>query len=69
MITTIDNLTTCTQYSVEIGAGPYIYRQEQDTTEEYDNEEEEKLLEEIMNKVWTLEDGAFRAFASTSPVS
>ena len=68
MITTITNLTTCTQYRVEIGAGPNIYKQLQDTTIEYDKEDD-KLLEEIINKVWTLDETAFRAFASTSPVS
>eukprot|EP00092_Neocalanus_flemingeri_P029036 GFUD01031522.1.p1 GENE.GFUD01031522.1~~GFUD01031522.1.p1 ORF type:complete len:2660 (+),score=730.01 GFUD01031522.1:322-8301(+) len=65
--TTIENLTTCTQYSLEIGAGPYIYRQQTGTTAEYDAGEEETLLEETISKLWTAEQGAFKAFASTSP--
>ena len=56
-------MTTCTQYSIEIGARPYIYRQQQDTAVEYDNEEE------TLNEVWTLGESTFKALASTSPVS
>ena len=54
---------------MEIGAGPYIYSQEQYTAVELDTEEEEQLLEETINKIWTSEESLFKAFASTSPVS
>ena len=67
IMTEISNLTPCTQYTVEIAAGPHVHGEQQDAAE-YNNEEEE-LLEETINKIWTADATAFRAYASTSPVS
>ena len=54
IITTIEELTTCTQYSLEIGAGPVTH----------DNEEDETIQEN-----WRFGEDSFKTFASTSPVS
>ena len=54
IITTIEELTTCTQYSLEIGAGPLTR----------DNEEDETIQEN-----WRFGEDSFKTFASTSPVS
>ena len=70
IMTEITSLNPCTQYTVEIAAGPHVHGEQQDVSAEYNNnEEEKKLLEETMNKLWTSDDTAFRAYASTSPVS
>ena len=53
MVTTIEDLTTCTQYSLEIGAGPVTR----------DNEEDETIQEN-----WRFEEDSFKTFVSTSPV-
>ena len=54
MVTTIEDLTTCTQYSLEIGAGPVTR----------DNEEDETIREN-----WSFGEDSFKTFASTSPLS
>ena len=54
IITTIEDLTTCTQYSLEIGAGPVTH----------DNEEDETIQEN-----WRFGEDSFKTIASTSPVS
>ena len=54
MVTTIEDLTTCTQYSLEIGAGPVTR----------DNEEDETIQEN-----WRFGEDSFKTFATTSPVS
>ena len=69
-MTELTNLTPCTQYTMEIVAGPHVHGKQQDVSAEYNNnEEEKKLLEETINKLWTADDTDFRAYAKTSPVS
>ena len=53
-MTTIEDLTTCTQYRLEIGAGPVTR----------DNEEDETIREN-----WSFGEDSFKTFASTSPLS
>ena len=61
-VTTIEDLTTCTQYSLEIGAGPVTRGQLPDDTG--DNEEDETRQENLR-----FGEDSFKTFASTSPVS
>ena len=72
-MSTIGGLSPCTKYSIEVGAGPYIYRQHSQQTshsklslEDQDNED---VLLETINKIWSSQEHSFRAFASTIPVS
>ena len=65
MRTRIDNLASCTLYTVEIGAGPVI----QGDTTDYRSEEDKEALEQVINNHWNFDKSAFRGFASTSPVS
>ena len=53
---------------VQIGAGPSIGTENKDTTEEYNDKQDMKSLEEIINNSWNFDKTAFRGFASTSPV-
>ena len=62
IVTTIEDLTTCTQYSMEIGAEPVTWEQLPEDTG--DNEEDETRQEN-----WIFEEDSFKTFASTSPVS
>ena len=48
---------------LEIAAGS------QDVSAKYNNNKEDELLEEKINKLWTSDDTAFRAYVSTSLVS
>jgi hypothetical protein len=54
IVTTIEDLTTCTQYSLDIGAGPVTHV----------NNEDETIQEN-----WGFGEDSFKTFVSTSPVS
>ena len=62
MVTTIEDLTTCTQYSLEIGAGPVTREQLPDGTG--DNGEDKTRQDN-----WRFGEDSFKTFATTSPVS
>ena len=47
--TEITSLTPCTQYTVEIAAGPHVHGEQQDVSAEYKIKEEE-LLEEGLRR-------------------
>ena len=68
----MDGLTPCTNYSIEIGAGPYIYRQMDPNNysiyADEDQNQENNLLETI-NTIWSSQENSFQSFASTIPVS
>ena len=71
-MSTIDGLTPCTNYSIEIGAGPYIYRQMDPNNYSIytdDNENQENNLLETINTIWSSQENSFKSFASTIPVS
>ena len=66
----IDNLTPCSNYSLEIGAGPFVYREDAGTSStSLSAGVEEELLSGAINKVWASQENAFKAFAVTAPVS
>ena len=66
----IDNLTPCSNYSLEIGAGPFVYREDAGTSRtSLSAGVEEELLSGAINKIWASEENAFTAFAITAPVS
>ena len=71
-MSTIDGLASCTNYSIEIGAGPYIYRQKDPNNysiyADEDQNQENNLLETI-NTIWSSQENSFKSFASTIPVS
>ena len=71
-MSTMDGLTPCTNYSIEIGAGPYIYRQKDPNNysiyADEDQNQENNLLETI-NTIWSSQENSFKSFASTIPVS
>ena len=71
-MSTMDGLTPCTNYSIEIGAGPYIYRQMDPNNysiyADEDQNQENNLLETI-NTIWSSQENSFKSFASTIPVS
>ena len=54
IVTTIEDLTTCTQYSLEIGAGPVTRNNEEDETRQEN---------------WRFKEDSFKTFVTTSPVS
>ena len=66
MLVTLLNLAPCNTYSIQVGAGPFLYREDENT--EYQAEEEEDLASTI-TQLWTTEEGRFTARASTQPVS
>ena len=69
---TIDSLTPCQNYSLEVGAGPYLYREHQglpSSLASYSDKDKEDLLTSTINKVWASQEDAFKSFASTAPVS
>ena len=71
MLATIQDLTPCSNYSLQIAAGPFLYREEAgtSTTMSFSGGDEEESLSEAINKVWASEENSFTAFASTAPVS
>ena len=68
----MDGLTPCTNYSIEIGAGPYNYRQKDPNNysiyADEDQNQENNLLETI-NTIWSSQENSLKSFASTIPVS
>ena len=54
IVTTIEDLTTCTQYSLEIGAGPVTCEPGEDET---------------FQENWRFGEDSFKTFVSTTPVS
>ena len=72
-MSTIDGLSPCTKYSIEVGAGPYIYRQHPEQASQskigFEDQENEDHLLDTINKIWSSQNHSFRAFASTIPVS
>ena len=72
LVSTIDGLASCTNYSIEIGAGPYIYRHKDPNNysiyADEDQNQEDNLLETI-NTIWSSQENSFKSFASTVPVS
>ena len=70
---TVSGLSACTKYSIELGAGPYVYRPHNNSSKldkmSYQDEENESVLLATINKIWSSEGDSFRAFASTLPVS
>ena len=74
LVSTIDGMSPCTKYTIEVGAGPYIYRKSGEGMQLHedlnlDEQEEEDNLLETINKIWSSQQGAFRSFATTMPVS
>ena len=66
----IEHLTPCSNYSLEIGAGPFVYREDAGTSRtSLSAGVEEELLSGAINKVWASQENAFKAFAVTAPVS
>ena len=74
-MSTIDGMSPCTNYTIVVGAGPYIFRQKSETDHpnhqslDFDDQEEENQLLEIINKIWSSGQNALRLFAFTLPVS
>ena len=68
MVATIQDLTPCSTYSLQIGAGPFVYR-EGGGASSYSDGVQEELLSKAINKIWASEENAFKAFAITAPVS
>ena len=73
MSLTVTGLSSCTKYRIELGAGPYVYRPNDDSSlfdkMNYQDEENESVLLATINKIWSSQENSFRAFASTLPVS
>ena len=71
MLSTVHGLDQCTNYSIEMGAGPYIYRQNKkvQTLASFDEKEDEDSLLTTINKIWSSQKNSFKAFGSTIPVS
>ena len=72
MLATVEDLAPCHNYSLKIGAGPYIYREQRGmspTKTSYRDKDQEEFLAQAINKVWAAEEEPFMAFASTLPVS
>ena len=63
----IENLTPCSNYSLEIGAGPFVYRDATRTS--FSAGDQEESLSQAINQVWASQENAFKAFAITAPVS
>ena len=68
LVTTFHELSSCTKYRLELGAGPYIYRSNESSMS-YDDQENEDFLLGTINKIWASQENSFRAFTSTLPVS
>ena len=68
MEATIEGLTPCSNYSLEIGAGPFVYREDGGVSSHSEPGQEE-LLSKAINQVWASQENAFKAFAITAPVS
>ena len=62
MVTVVEDLLPCTQYSLVIGAGPVTAAQKGD-------EDTDKEKDETIEETWIFEKEAFKTFASTSSVS
>ena len=69
MAATVEGLTPCTDYSLQIGAGPFLYREDAGLSSSYSDPGQEELLSGAINKIWASEENAFTAFAITAPVS
>ena len=71
MLSTVHGLNHCTNYSIEIGAGPYIYRQNEKvhTMASFEDTEAEVSLLKVINKIWSSQESSFKSFGSTIPVS
>ena len=67
MEATIEGLTPCSNYSLEIGAGPFVYREDGGVSSHSEPGQEELLR--AINQVWASQENAFKAFAITAPVS
>ena len=68
MAATVEGLNPCTDYSLQIGAGPFLYREDGGASS-YSDGDQEELLSKAINKIWASEKNAFKAFAITAPVS
>ena len=61
----VDGLEHCTQYTLEIGAGPNINdNPSQKNSQTYENED----LLNFLNSKWNFDETAFKAYVSTSLV-
>ena len=70
MLSTVLGLEQCTNYSIEIGAGPYIYRQDEvQNIASFQVTEAEVSLLKIINNIWSSQESSFKSFGSTIPVS
>ena len=67
MRATLQHLTPCTLYSIQVGAGPFVFRDQERTV--YSQREEEEALARTISQLWTSEEGTFTAQARTQPVS
>ena len=71
MVSTVYGLDQCTNYSIEIGAGPYIYRQREQkySMATFNDKEAEDSLLATINNIWSSQKYSFKSFGSTIPVS
>ena len=69
MVATVQGLTPCSNYSLQIGAGPFLYREDGGLSSSYSQPGREESLTTAINKIWASEENAFKAFAITAPVS
>ena len=63
MRATLQHLTPCTLYTIQVGAGPFVFRDQERTA--YSQREEEEALARTISQLWTSEEGTFTAQART----
>ena len=69
MVATVPGLSPCSNYSLQVGAGPFVYREDGGLSSSYSQPGREESLTTAINKIWASEENAFKAFAITAPVS